>query len=200
MTVIAAVVLAAGASTRMGRCKALVDWNGLTFVAHCVQLAKHVACDPIVVVEGAHALGDVTRDAHKATCERWREGPLASLQCGLASVRVLAPERGVLVLTVDRPHVRSDTVASLVASYEREPACVWQPIHHGVHGHPIVYPPHVVAELLVLSRGSTPRDLLRSHAVASLRRFLEVDDRAVLDDLDTPDDLIRLFRAAPPVR
>lgn len=185
----AAVVLAAGASTRMGRPKALLRHRDRSFVACAVELARAAGCAPIVVVSGAQSLAD--EPLAPALCvvhERWRLGQLSSLQAGLAALPVDIP--GVLVLTVDRPHLEPTTVAALVAAFRGAPTCVWQPEHAGRRGHPLIWPAALLPALRALPPDGDPRELLRSHPAA--RRGLPVDDPATLDNLDTPQDLARL--------
>jgi molybdenum cofactor cytidylyltransferase len=182
----AAIVLAAGASTRMGRPKALLLHHGRTFVRCAVDLAA--GCAPIVVVTGAVDLADVDLGpALRVRNDTWPQGQLSSLQRGLAA---LADPPGLLVLTVDRPHLRPATVAALLAAFHDAPECIWQPAHAGRRGHPIVYPAALLPMLRGLAPDASPRDLLEHHP--HLRRSLPVDDPAVLDNLDRPADLARL--------
>lgn len=193
MTGLAAVVLAAGASTRMGRPKALLSWRGRPFVWHAIQQANVAGAEPIVVVEGAVALPrDAWSGALLTRNDDWAEGPLGSLQSGLLTVRDHAPEAGVLVLTVDRPHIAPATVRALAEAIRREPGAIWQPERGSRRGHPIAYPSDLVPALLELRPPDNPRTLLARPEVAARRRRLSVDDDAVLDNLDRPEDLHRL--------
>lgn len=212
---LAAVVLAAGASTRMGQPKALLTWRGQTFVRHVVALAEAAEAWPIVVVEGAVALPPaVLGPALKVTNPTWSNGQTDSLRRGLQALTALLPNipsapsdalespsnlkspsgslPGVLVLTVDRPHLRPDTARALAAAFRAAPGQIWQPAHQGRRGHPILYPPGVVPDLLATGPAETARDLLARPAIAALRRAVAVDDPAVLDNLDHPADLARL--------
>ena len=188
----AAVVLAAGASTRMGRPKQLLRHRGRSFVGCAVELALAAGCAPIVVVSGAVELGEEPLTpavlVHNAD---WPMGQLSSLQRGLAAVLERRPRSpGVLVLTVDRPHLRADTVIALVAAARAEPGALWQPELHGRRGHPVIYPAALLAALAALPPTASPRALVAAHA--ALRRGLPVDDPAVLENLDRPEDLARL--------
>lgn len=183
---IAAVVLAAGASTRMGRPKALLRHGERSFVACAVDLATLAGCAPIVVVTGAQAI-DEPLAARIVENPGWPLGQLSSLQRGLAA---LADPSGVLVLTVDRPHLQPATIVALVAAFGDAPECVWQPEHAGQRGHPLIWPAALLPALRALPPDGDPRPLLREHA--ALRRSLAVDDPATLDNLDRPEDLARL--------
>ena len=185
----AAIVLAAGASTRMGRPKALLAHAGRSFVACAVELAAAAGCAPIVVVTGAQALDpEALAPARLVHNPTWPQGQLSSLQRGLAALA--GPVSGVLVLTVDRPHLRPATVAALVAAFRGAPSYLWQPEQGGRRGHPLIYPAALLPALLALPASADPRELVRRHD--DLRRGLAVDDPAIFDNLDRPEDLARL--------
>ena len=193
MTALGAVVLAAGAGERMGRPKALLEWRGRSFVRHAVAQAEAAEASPIVVVEGAVVIpAEDLGPAIKVTNPTWPQGQMDSLRRGLVELDMLAPGCAALVLTVDRPHVRPETVAALAAAFRAAPPQVWQPEHGGRRGHPLIWPAMLVPQLLALGPGDSPRDLLGRPEVTGLRRALAVDDPAVLDNLDRPADLARL--------
>jgi molybdenum cofactor cytidylyltransferase len=188
----AAVVLAAGASTRMGRPKQLLRHHGRSFVGCAVDLARAAGCAPILVVTGAIDLtGEALDPAILVPNPDWPLGQLSSLQAGLAAAFERRPDLpALLVLTVDRPHLRPDTVTALVEAWRREPAGLWQPSLHGRRGHPVIYPAALLPALAALPPTASPRPLVTAHA--ALRRALVVDDPAVHDNLDHPEDLARL--------
>ncbi len=187
---VAAVILAAGASTRMGRPKALIEWRGRPFFMHCVRRADAAGCVPVVVVWGSSALPEVdgVQQAHNP---EWEQGPLSSLQVGLRAVLPSDPS-GVLVMTVDRPHVAESTVRALVEAHQVTPGVVVQPRLDAVSGHPVLHPRSVVDALLQLAPTDSVRTILRRADVRDARRRIPVEDRAVLDNLDTPASLAKL--------
>ncbi len=189
---IAAVVLAAGASTRMGRPKALIEWRGRPFYESCVALADAVGCEPVVVVDGAQRLASPTDDAFVLVHNPgWERGPLSSLQVGLRA----ALERSTtaaLVLSVDRPHVRVQTVAALVRAHADRPEAFVQPSWRGQRGHPVLYPRALVEALLALPPTDTPRAVVRRPDVVKGRVVVPLDDPAVTDNIDTPGALEEL--------
>jgi molybdenum cofactor cytidylyltransferase len=194
---LAAVVLAAGASTRMGRPKALLRWRGRPFVWHVVEQARVAGASPVIVVEGAVVLPvEELGGATVVRNEAWADGPLGSLQVGLRALEEVWAQAGVrapvLVLTVDRPHLRAETLRALARALEAEPTAVWQPRLGEQRGHPIVYPADLAPALIALQPPETPRTLLAQPEVAPRRRQIDVDDPAVLDNLDAQEDLVRL--------
>ncbi len=188
---LAAVVLAAGASQRMGQAKALLIHRGRSFVGCAVDVAVAGGCDPVFVVEGAHALPAASlAPAQVLAHPGWAAGQLSSLQRGLICVPTSAI--GVLVLTVDRPHVQVATVRALVAAFQTDPDGLWQPVFQGRRGHPVIYPAALLPAVLALPAAASVRPVWAEHAAR--RRLLTVDDPAVVDNLDTPADLHRLER------
>ena len=187
---VAAVILAAGASVRMGAAKPLVQWRGRSFIAHVVERAVESGCAPIVVVTGAHPI-DAREVASGVTVEnpRWAEGPTTSLQVGVSAV---AEVDAVIVATVDRPHVAAATWRALLEAHASAPDCVWQPQHAEKRGHPVLLPAWMLARVAAMAPHETLRDVLRSAEVAPSRRVIEVDDAAVIDNIDTPSDVARL--------
>lgn len=186
--ILGALVLAAGASIRMGAPKPLVRWRDRTFVGHVVDRARAAGCDPIVVVQGAHAIpASEVVPARLVANARWAEGPTTSLRVGLAA---MGPQDAVVVATVDRPHVAAATWIRLVEAARGRPEAVWQPRFEGRRGHPLVLPASLLGHALALPADATLRDLLARPEV--VRCTLDVDDPAVLDNLDAPVDLARL--------
>lgn len=190
-TVLAALVLAAGEGARMGRPKATIHWRGRSFARHAVALAEAAGCAPIVAVSGAIRLTpDDLGPAEEVWHEGWPQGQMSSLRRGLGA---LPPGRGVLLLTVDRPHLRRDTAVALAAAAREAPTAIWQPLHEGRRGHPLVYPADLIPLLVALPLATSPRELLARPEISARRRFLPTADPAVLDNIDRPEDLSRLL-------
>lgn len=194
---VAAIVLAAGASTRMGTPKALLVRGGTTFIRGLVDLSEASGCAPVIVVAGAIELPpEACGGAMIVENAAWPKGQLSSLQVGVRALAGLADAAvsGALVLTVDRPHLRRATVDALLAAHREDPAAILQPTRGGRRGHPILYPAAVFAGLLGLDAEAGPRAWLRSEEIARLRRGVELaaEDPAIFDNVDTPADLVRL--------
>jgi molybdenum cofactor cytidylyltransferase len=188
------IVLAAGASVRMGRPKALLPMTpGGTVLGRVLGTLADAGVAPLVVVvreafpiENAWndpRAGDV-RIAINPDPER---GQLSSLICGIEALEPGAPV--ALMTLVDIPLVRTTTVADLVRAWERDRAVLVRPLHAGRHGHPVIFGRPLLDALARadLSHGAKP--VVRSFARDAVN--VPVDDPGVLIDLDTPEEYAR---------
>lgn len=173
----AGLVLSAGASSRMGRPKALLRLDGETFVERLCRLMREAGCGEVVVVVGAHAEAirpAVPGWARVVINPEWRRGMRSSLRAGL---RALPP--GPVILThVDRPLVEPRTLTRLMtAPGSAVPVC------GGRAGHPV----RLGAELRprLLAGDDAP---LSGILDAARPRRLAVSDRGVLQNINTPAD------------
>lgn len=195
LTRIAAVVLAAGRSSRMGDVnKLLADVGGKPMVASVVEAALDSGASPVIVVCG-HAEADLRAaltglDVQVVSNPDFAQGLSTSLKAGIAAL----PETcdGAVILLGDMPLVRSAFVRRLVAAFEAEPAGVAAvPIHDGDWGNPVVIARALFAEIDGLTGDAGARKLLEAHK----DMVIEVPaDDAVLVDADTPDALEALRR------
>jgi molybdenum cofactor cytidylyltransferase len=124
--VIAAVVLAAGGSSRMGRPKQLIAIDGRSLIRHAVESAIDGGCDPVIVVVGAEAerVGQEIRElrARVAVNPIWRTGLASSIRRGMSELE--EPEadvEAVLLMGSDQPRISSAVIRRLLRAYrERE--------------------------------------------------------------------------------
>lgn len=176
---IAAVILAAGASTRLGQPKQLITIAGETLLGRAVRTAREAGCAPIIVVLGAHAdqirsqcpLGDVIVAENQA----WQEGMASSIRAGLAAC---PPATGVALMTCDQPVVTASHLRKLTAS-----GAVTASAYAGRRGVPAFFPADSFPALRQLSGDTGARDLLRSAAIIDLP-YGELD-------IDTAEDIAR---------
>lgn len=186
---VGAVILAAGAGTRLGGvAKALLPLDGATFLARIVATAAAagVAADDVVVVVGppfgaevaaaARALGVAVVDNPAPA-----RGMASSVALGFAALAGRAVT-AALLWPVDHPRVAVTTVGALVA------AGAGVPVHHGRGGHPTLVPRrHFEALAACAAIEGGARAVLRG----ALPR-LPVDDPGVIADVDRPDELAAL--------
>jgi CTP:molybdopterin cytidylyltransferase MocA len=193
-----ALILAAGASSRMGTPKALLPLGGRSLLAHSLACVLAGGCTHALVVVGAHALTGEPALADPrvgvVVNTSWSLGPLSSLQAGLrAALEQHEQLAGVLVQRVEQPRVSPRTVAALLHALAEQPHAIVQPQVRGVSGHPIAWPRACFDDLLALDpRHASARTLLAQPEHAARRRKLALDDEGVLDNIDTPADYANL--------
>jgi CTP:molybdopterin cytidylyltransferase MocA len=162
--VIAAVVLAAGASTRYGSPKQRIF---LPAVLDRIRAARSVG--EVVVVTGAH---DVEADTRIVRCPDWERGPGASLRCGLAALPDTA-EAAVIVLA-DGPELSPEAVDRVVGAWRSGAGAIVAASYGGERGHPV---------LLTRSRwGDVPDEGARAFTPA----LVPCDDLGAPGDVDHP--------------
>jgi molybdenum cofactor cytidylyltransferase len=195
--VIAGIILAAGRSSRMGRPKALLlSCDGSTFVSRLARAVSHGGSSDTIVV-GRPEDGDLRREvAAIGPPVRFVEnagadaGQLSSVLAGLRAAEAPAV-RAVIVVPVDAPLIRADTVATVIAVFASTSAPVVRAVHAGRHGHPVLFSRAVFEDLRRADPAIGARAVLRAHAHLVVN--VEVDDPGVLGDVDTPEDYARLF-------
>ncbi len=184
----AVLILAAGASRRLGRPKALVAVAGGTLIERTLELAHALGPRWVGVVLGAKAarIGRLVGGrAVRVRARRWREGLSASLRAGLAAVPPAIPR--VLVLAVDQWALAPRDLARLLAVRHRGPVAA---SYAGTRGIPVVFPASWRRRLRRLAGDTGARPLLAESSVRA------VPLAAAALDLDTPADLTVLRRAA----
>ena len=181
MRSVAAVVLAAGASRRLGELKQLVRLNGETLVERAVRVCREAACSPVVVVLGASA--DKVRercsfgDAAVVTNDEWAEGMGSSVRSG---VRALPLDMdGCVITTCDQPAVTAEHLRALMASGE-----IMASAYAGRRGVPAYFPKMMFVELKNLRGEAGARQLLKD------AKALDLAGGEL--DVDTPADLERV--------
>jgi 4-nitrophenyl phosphatase len=196
---IGAVILAAGASTRFGQPKQLLDWDGVPLLVHVVDVVVAAGLGPVIVVLG-YLAKSVQAALDAAAGQRgwvsmqtmmnwrWEEGMSTSVQVGLSA---LPPEtEGAVFLQCDQPLITSDLLRSLVARFEETNASIVHPTHAGQRGTPVLFSRRLFGELAAVTGDEGGRSLITRHArdVAAV----QVTDPTVLADIDTPGEYERL--------
>ena len=188
----AAILLAAGASTRMGRPKALLDWRGLPLARwQAEQLAE--TCDLVIPVLGACAAEIAAvlpgHPAIRPTLNRaWQRGRASSIRTAARQVPETAET--IIIASVDQP-ATAETVRKLLDHLQRHPdAQIAVPRRDGRNGHPAAFRAALLPELRQVSeRGRGLKAIRQRHAAATT--FLETDDPTILLDLNTLTDYER---------
>jgi CTP:molybdopterin cytidylyltransferase MocA len=159
MTGIAAVVLAAGASTRLGHPKQLVEYEGVPLVRHAVIAAREAGADPVIVVLGseAHRVASALENLdgiHIVLNSRWQTGMASSLARGLEA---LAESDGALIVLADQPLVDANALRPLLGAFGPDKRIIAS-AYAGTLGVPIVVGREHFGDLMQLEgdRGAGP--------------------------------------------
>jgi len=189
---IAAIVLAAGRSSRMGPHNKLLETiDGKTIVARVVGAAISSGSDPVIVVTGFEAdrieaalRGLSVTFAHNA---QFAKGMSSSIKAGLKAIPKDCD--GALILLGDMPEVEASDIEALIAAFAgREAICV--PVRDGRQGNPVLWGASYFREMIDLTGDAGAKSLIVRHA----EHVIEVPlaSNGIFADVDTPDDLARL--------
>jgi molybdenum cofactor cytidylyltransferase len=190
---IAALLLAAGQSSRMGSNKLLAEVDGRPMVARVAQRLLSSHARPIVAVLGNEA-ARVDAALGKLPVERVRnpafaEGLSSSLKAGLAALP--SDIDGVIVCLGDMPLVAGRDLDRLIAAFNPlEGRAIIVPIRHGKRGNPVLWAKRFIPEMAELAGDVGAKHLIGVHA--ELVCEVEMDSDGVLVDIDTPDALAML--------
>jgi len=173
----AAVILAAGSSSRLGQPKQLIEIGGETLLERTVRAAEDAGCWPVVVVLGAEARRVMSQCPLRSVAlivnPAWQEGMASSLRLGVAAV---SSWDGVVVLTCDQPAVTAAHIQALAASGD-----VAASGYGNRRGVPAYFPAASFPGLERLTGDSGARDLLRQARVIDLAGGeLDIDTEADL--------------------
>ena len=185
----AGLVLAAGASTRMGRPKALLDYGGKPLAVHQADVLQAAGCSPVAVVLGSEGerIAAELNDPRAVRNPDWRSGRVSSAQAGLRAVGACD---GYLVLPLDTVGVTPSTVADVIVFGREHGAAVVRPAHDGRPCRRAGVAPGRARNLLAVH----PAPELRLDALLSAgMELFEVADPAVLNNVNTPEDWAKLL-------
>jgi molybdenum cofactor cytidylyltransferase len=195
---ISAIVLAAGASSRMGQAKAALPFGqtGETVVARVVRTLLIGGVPDVVVVAGAHI--DAVRAAmprHESRARviehiGWEQGQLSSLLAGLDAIEDPLLEAAVVTL-VDVPLVQPSTVAAVVAAWRRTHAPIVRPADGHRHGHPVIFDRSIFADLRAADPATGAKAVFAIHR--DRIQNVDVKDAGAFEDIDTPADYRRVL-------
>ncbi len=192
-----AVILAAGASTRMGAPKQLLELDGRPLVVRAAEAALASPAWPVVVVLGAHA--ESIRPALArlpvliADNPAWAEGMAASIRAGIATLRQFSRGLDAAVIALcDQPAFSAASIATLVAAQRATGRSIVAARYGGRHGAPALFLREHFPALGALTGEEGARALLNDDPA----RVAAVDLPELALDLDTPADVAAFARPA----
>jgi molybdenum cofactor cytidylyltransferase len=186
------VVLAAGASTRLGRPKQLLELDGEPMLRHTVRHALASAADGVVVVLGnvdgsiSTAVGDLGQRV--VVNPDFATGQSTSLVAGIHAVDERA--EAVIVMLGDQPTVELALLNRLIERFDEARPAIIQPVYEGVPGNPVLFRRDLFPELLAVTGDQGAREIIRSRK----HQIDRIDAGQVMPpDVDTDEDYERLL-------
>jgi molybdenum cofactor cytidylyltransferase len=192
-----AVILSGGASRRMGSPKALISYQGASFLEHLLSVTRHPAIGVRRVVLGPDAV-EISQQVKLAAGEivinkDWEQGQLSSIQAAVRSLP--AGTEGMLLCPVDHPLVSARLVNSLIVTFLETRAPIVLPMYEGRRGHPVIFSASVYEELLRAPPETGARAVVWAHK-NGVQEVSTTEEGCVLN-LNDPDALVKLKNKRP---
>jgi molybdenum cofactor cytidylyltransferase len=181
-----AIILAAGASSRMGQPKALLKIGYKTFLQHLADILCRAGLDEIVMVLGAKAeeiekhLGQFP--GRIVVNEKWKSGQLSSILTGL-DVLKLNNLDGVFICPVDRPSIAQNLITEMIVQFSNKKKQIVVPTFETRRGHPVLFGAAMFDELRKASHETGARQVLWNHPDKVLE--YPTDNEGILVNIDT---------------
>ncbi len=186
---IGAVVLAAGASTRMGRPKQLLPLQGSPLIVRTVDVLLATPVWPVVVVLGSHAEEIRPLLARRPVIitenSAWPEGLASSVRSGIETLQQFSRDLDAALFAVcDQPAFSAEIVQRLISALPADLGSIAAARYAGRNGVPAIFTRHHFPTLAALTGDSGARELLNGNS----ERIETVDAPELAVDLDTPGD------------
>jgi molybdenum cofactor cytidylyltransferase len=185
-----AIILAAGASSRMGSPKQLLEWRNLPLLERVISNARSLLNERISVVLGAHneAIQTAIDLGAVATIVNpdWQEGMASSIRVGVNALPASA--EAVLILLCDQPLVNATHLQSLLVAWQQAPTHIVASQYHHSVGVPALFPAEFFQHLLALKGDRGAKSILRQFEC----RLLKIPLPEAELDIDCADDFYYL--------
>ncbi len=190
---VAAIILAAGGATRMGRLKQLLPYGGRTLVQRAIQQAIEAGLSPVIVVVGAEAQAVQASIAAQRVeivqNDAWQSGMGSSIVAGIQRLRETGSDSAaVLILLADQPLVTANHIAAMRELLHTNKAPIIAAQYDGILGVPALFKREMFPVLAGLQPEGGAGHLLR-HSKFEVTAY-PLPDAAV--DIDTPEDFAAL--------
>jgi molybdenum cofactor cytidylyltransferase len=192
---IAAIILAAGSSSRMGSPKQILQFRGSSLLRRAATAAIDAGCDPVVVVTGAN--DDVSRrelnglNVLEVWNGDWATGMASSIRAGVQRLGDTEIDAAILMLC-DQPHVTADVIAALIAAHRDSASPIVASAYGGSFGAPALFNRTLLPELAQLEGAAGAKHVIARHEAEA--HFVTFPAGEV--DVDTPEDLSQLTAKA----
>jgi CTP:molybdopterin cytidylyltransferase MocA len=187
---LAAAILAAGESRRMGSPKALASIHGKTFVQHLLDATRHPRIGLARIILGADAKNirshlNIAEELIVVNDE-WEKGQLSSIHAAIRNIRAAVTE-GLILCPVDHPLISPNLVANLIAGFDSSRKKIVLPTYRGRRGHPVLFHSDLYAELLAASPDIGARQVVWSRENDVLE--IATEEKGAILNLNDPQTL-----------
>jgi CTP:molybdopterin cytidylyltransferase MocA len=188
------MILSAGASSRMGRPKALLPYREGTFLEHLIEVTRHprISVTRVVLGAGAEVIRAIAKlDASVVVLNPdWEQGQLSSICAGIRSLEGIETD-GIVLCPVDHPLVSARLVSELIESFYEARKSIVVPTYKGRRGHPAIFSSELFGELLAAPADKGARAVVWAHSADVLE--VPTDEEGVVLNINDPDMLSRAF-------
>ena len=184
------VILAAGASKRLGQPKQLLKFEDKTLIFHMAKVGLRSVCFPVQVVLGANHF-QILKEIENLPVfidvnPDWEKGMSSSICFGLKKItEVYAGLNAIIIMVCDQPYVTAQIINDLVFKYVQSDALIVASAYNGITGVPALFDKELFPDLLELSGDAGARKLINQFS-AELIRSVPFEKGKV--DIDTYED------------
>ncbi len=162
------ILLAAGSSSRLGKPKQLIPYQGKSLLQHSLQVAVDTGMQPLVAVLGANAelvKKEVKNQEIRVIINNnWQEGMASSIRNGLQQLLVVAPETSAAIIMVcDQPFVTTTLLIDLVAKYQQTGKPIIASSYDHILGTPALFDKTIFASLLELKGDTGAKKIIKEN-------------------------------------
>lgn len=188
------ILLTAGLSSRFGSPKALARMNQETVIEYLQRLLLATAIAEIIVVLGhhAHSIKPLLFNHKRIRVvynKDYKLGQTSSFKAGLGEIA--SSTEGVMLLPIDYPMIRKETLEELIGYFLRERPSILVPVWQGQRGHPPLFHARIKEEIRSMDPSLGVNTIIRRHQTDTV--ILSVDDRGVVQSFNTQREFDQLM-------
>lgn len=183
---IGCVIMASGLGKRFGENKLMADFRGKPLVTYILEATSDIFRKRIVVTRH-ESVANLCKEKNIDVILHSMSYRSDTVRLGLEK---LLDTDCCMFCTADQPLLKQETIAALARSAANAPSKIIRPICNNIAGSPVIFPKETYQELLHLPEGKGGGYVIKQHS--DLLEYFPIKDSRELEDIDTPEDLLRL--------